>query len=78
LGFYYLTWRYAYSINWSVLPFAVALIVAETYSFIDSFLFGLTMWRLKERTAPPPALPGATVDVSSRATTSRWSSYVGR
>jgi cellulose synthase (UDP-forming) len=63
LGFYYLTWRYAYSINWSVLPFAVALIVAETYSFIDSFLFGLTMWRLKERTAPPPALPGATVDV---------------
>jgi cellulose synthase (UDP-forming) len=63
LGLYYLTWRYTYSINWSVLPFAVALIAAETYSFIDSFLFGLTMWRLKERTEPPPSLPGATVDV---------------
>src|SRR2546428_1948048 len=63
LGLYYLTWRYAYSINWSVLPFAAALIVAETYSFIDSFLFGLTVWRLKERGEPPLSLPGATVDV---------------
>ena len=62
-GVYYLAWRYAYSINWSVLPFALALLAAETYSFVDSLLFGVTMWRLKERGEPPPRLPHATVDV---------------
>ena len=41
-GVYYLAWRYAYSINWSVLPFALALLAAETYSFVDSLLFGVT------------------------------------
>jgi cellulose synthase (UDP-forming) len=63
LGLYYFTWRYAYSINWSILPFALALLAAETYSFIDSLLFGLTVWRLKERSAPAASPPHATVDV---------------
>lgn len=37
--------------------------MAETYSLIDSLLFGMTMWRLKRRPAPPPPPPDATVDV---------------
>ena len=63
LGLFYLSWRYASSINWAAWPIALALLAAETYSFIDSCLFGLTMWGLRERPAPPPPAPNATVDV---------------
>lgn len=63
LGANYIGWRWLHSVNWSAWPVAVPLLLAETYSFIDALLFGITMWRLKER---PPALPppeDATVDV---------------
>lgn len=63
LGFYYLSWRYFHSINWAVWPLALALLAAETYSYLDSWLFGLTMWRFRYRGEPPPPPPGATVDV---------------
>ena len=63
LAFYYLSWRYLYSINWLYWPLALALLIAETYSFIDCWLFGLTMWRFRRRGSPPPPLPDATVDV---------------
>jgi cellulose synthase (UDP-forming) len=63
LGAFYLGWRYLYSINWSAWPMAVALVVAETYSYVNTWLFGLTIWRLKERGDPPPPPEGATVDV---------------
>lgn len=63
LGFRYISWRWTSSINWAMWPFAVALVLAETYSYIDSWLFGLTSWRLRKRPAPPPADPAATVDV---------------
>src|SRR5215467_14361696 len=59
----YLTWRYRYSINWAAWPIALALIAAETYSYIDAWLFGLTVFRLKRRPEPPSPPPGATVDV---------------
>ena len=62
LGVNYLTWRWMESLNWSAWWVAVPLVLAETYSLIDVMLFGLTMWRIKERT-PPPAPPGMTVDV---------------
>jgi cellulose synthase (UDP-forming) len=63
LGTNYVVWRWLYSVNWSAWWVAVPLVVAETYSLIDSLLFGLTMWRLKDRGEPPTAPPDRTVDV---------------
>lgn len=63
LGLNYIVWRWLFSVNWSAWWIAVPLVVAETYSLIDSLLFGLTMWRLKRRKAPPEPPPGVTVDV---------------
>jgi cellulose synthase (UDP-forming) len=63
LAVYYISWRYTASINWHYWPFAFALLAAETYSFIDGMLFGVTMWRFRERPAPPPKRGDETVDV---------------
>ncbi len=63
LGFYYLSWRYAASINWAAWPIAIALLLAETYSYLDAWLFGLTIWRIRQRGEPPPPPPDATADV---------------
>lgn len=63
LGLDYVVWRWLDSVNWSVWWIAVPLVAAETYSLIDAFLFGITMWRVKERGEAPPADPTATVDV---------------
>lgn len=59
----YVVWRWLYSVNWDNWWIGVPLVVAETYSLIDAFLFGATMWRLRERGPAPPPPPGATVDV---------------
>jgi cellulose synthase (UDP-forming) len=63
LGLNYLVWRYLDSINWAAWPVALALLAAETYSYVGAFLFGAVMWRLRPRGEPPPPLPDATVDV---------------
>lgn len=63
LGVNYIGWRWAASLNWDAWWIAVPLIAAETYSLIDVLLFGMTVWRVKERTGAPPARPDATVDV---------------
>ncbi len=63
LGMYYLTWRYTASINWVFWPVAIALLLAETYSFIDSLLFGGGMWKWKRRLSFPPKWGDETVDV---------------
>jgi cellulose synthase (UDP-forming) len=63
LGANYIVWRWLFSVDWAAWPVAVPLILAETYSFIDGVLFGITMWRLRERGAAPPPPEGATVDV---------------
>ena len=52
LGVNYVAWRWLFSVNWDAWWIAVPLVLAETYSLIDSLLFGLTMWRLKERGEP--------------------------
>ncbi len=63
LGVDYVVWRWLESINWSAWWIAVPLVLAETYSLVDSLLFGLTMWRLRRRGEAPPPPEGATVDV---------------
>ncbi len=63
LGTNYVVWRWLESVEWSVWWIAVPLVLAETYSLIDAFLFGMTMWRIKERGAAPPPPDDATVDV---------------
>jgi cellulose synthase (UDP-forming) len=63
LGINYIIWRWLFSVHWSVWWIAVPLVIAETYSLIDSLLFGFTMWRLKQRPDPGPPPAGATVDV---------------
>jgi cellulose synthase (UDP-forming) len=62
-GINYIVWRWLDSINWSAAWIAIPLILAETYSLVDTFFFGATMWRLRERGEPPPPAPDATVDV---------------
>lgn len=62
LGVNYVAWRWLESVNWSAWWIAVPLVIAETYSLIDTFLFCLTMWRAKERPAPVSE-PRGTVDV---------------
>jgi cellulose synthase (UDP-forming) len=63
LGTNYVAWRWAESVNWPVWWIAVPLIVAETFSLVDAFLFGITMWRVRERGEPPSPDRSATVDV---------------
>jgi cellulose synthase/poly-beta-1,6-N-acetylglucosamine synthase-like glycosyltransferase len=63
LGAWYLFWRALYSLNWSFWVVAVALIVAEAYSYADAWLFGLTMWRLRHRSPLPEPPADLTVDV---------------
>ncbi len=63
LGTNYIVWRWLFSVAWDSWPVALPLVLAETYSYIDGLLFGLTVWRLKQRGAAPPPPPDATVDV---------------
>lgn len=63
LGTNYVVWRWLESVNWSAWWIAVPLVVAETYSFVDVALFGITMWRAQPRPEPGPAPAGVTVDV---------------
>lgn len=64
LGVNYVAWRYAETINWTQWWVAIPLIIAETYSLIDAFLFGLSMWKWRGgRAAAEPPVPDLTVDV---------------
>ncbi|OIH96341.1 cellulose synthase [Curtobacterium sp. MCBA15_001] len=63
-GLNYVVWRWAASVNWHSWWIAVPLILAETYSVIDSLLFAFGAWRLRERGEPPTTpTTDVTVDV---------------
>ncbi len=62
LGFNYIIWRYMFSLNWKALWFAIPLLAAETYSFINTVLFVFMLWKPASRPYPPP-LEEASVDV---------------
>lgn len=63
-GIVYLGWRYTASLNFDprAVWFSLLLVAAETYSFIDSLLFILMMWK-PQRRKPPEPLEGKEVDV---------------
>src|SRR4051812_33260462 len=63
LGAWYLTWRGLYSISPIYPVIGILLFIAEVYSYLDAWLFGLTVWRLRQRTSPPLSGPPETVDV---------------
>ncbi|MDQ0635741.1 cellulose synthase (UDP-forming) [Arthrobacter pascens] len=63
LGINYILWRWLFSVNWSAAWISVPLAMVETYSLIDAFLFGVTMWRLRVREVPPAPAEGLSVDV---------------
>lgn len=62
-GVNYITWRWLASVNWEAWWIAVPLVLAETYSLIDSLIFALGAWKLRERHAAPPITRPVTVDV---------------
>lgn len=63
LGLNYVVWRWLASVNWNTWWISIPLVVAETYSIVDLGLFGMTVWRSRQRAEPPAAPPGLTVDV---------------
>jgi len=62
-GLNYIVWRWLASVNWESWWIAVPLVLAETYSFLDSLLFAIGAWRLRERHDAPPIRRRVTVDV---------------
>ncbi|GAB3818115.1 glycosyltransferase [Tessaracoccus terricola] len=61
-GTNYVVWRWLDSVNWEAWWIAVPLVLAETYSLVDTILFAMTMWRAKDRPGPKSP-PQGTVDV---------------
>ena len=74
IGVNYVAWRWLFSIRWSVWSIAVPLVVAETYSLIDSLLFGLAVWQLRRGQNRRPRPRGRPLTFSSPLTTSQLSS----
>ncbi|HEU4383772.1 MAG TPA: glycosyltransferase [Anaeromyxobacteraceae bacterium] len=62
VSLYYLYWRQAETFNPAAPTFSWLLYGAEVFGFVTTVLFYFTVWRPRERTAPPP-LPGRSVDV---------------
>ncbi len=62
LGLNYIVWRYAASLNVHALWFAIPLVLAETYTLVDTGLFIFMMWKPPRRSVPPPP-DSASVDI---------------
>lgn len=61
---YWMLWRWTHTINTTpraIVP-SVILIIAETWAYLNMFMFVFLVWRLKKRD-PGPAPEGRTVDV---------------
>ncbi|MFE4107246.1 glycosyltransferase [Almyronema epifaneia] len=49
VGFWYLQWRVAHSLNSNVLWFSVPLLLAEIYSYLGGVMFMIGLWRPLQR-----------------------------
>jgi cellulose synthase (UDP-forming) len=63
LGLNYVVWRWLGSVSWSAWWVAVPLALAETWTLVDTALFGAVAWRSRRRPPPPAAAPDLAVDV---------------
>src|SRR5438105_14610 len=59
---FYITWRWAFTINTEALWYSVPLALAETYGLLTAFFLTFTAWAIRLRTPPAP-LRDRTVDV---------------
>lgn len=63
LGLNYVVWRWLDSVSWSAWWVAVPLVLAETYTLVDTALLGAVAWRSRRRPAPPAPADDLAVDV---------------
>ncbi|MDQ3046935.1 MAG: glycosyltransferase [Bacteroidota bacterium] len=54
LGFAYLHWRWRYSLNADAIVFSIALVTAETLSFISTIMVVINFWSNKDPEKTPP------------------------
>lgn len=62
LGLWYLHWRWTQSLNMDAPWFAIALVIAETLSFVGLVLFTVNLWKSWD---PPSGSPPASIDECS-------------
>lgn len=58
VGAWYIWWRWAYSLNYQALWFAIPLALAETFAYIGLVLFTANLWKTKDY---PQQLPPVTL-----------------
>lgn len=54
LGFFYIYWRWGYSLNPHALWFSIPLVVAETLSYLSTILIVINFWSYKDPGKKPP------------------------
>ena len=54
LGFSYICWRWAHSLNPDALWFAIPLVTAETLSYLSTILIVINFWSYKDAKKTPP------------------------
>ncbi len=63
IGAWYIWWRWAYSLNYEALWFALPLALAETYAYIGLVLFTINLWKTQDYPQPqPPVTLSETLD----------------
>ncbi|TFY96708.1 glycosyltransferase family 2 protein [Ramlibacter humi] len=63
LGANYIRWRWAASLNYNALWFAIPLAVAETFAYLGLLLFAFNLWQTRDpKMRPPPRTIAECVD----------------
>jgi cellulose synthase (UDP-forming) len=54
LGAWYISWRWASSLNYDALGFSIALVMAETCAYVGLVLFTINLWKARDVPLRPP------------------------